>query len=138
MCDESYLIIYPNGDKVWHKLGTRPLEAVYHRTDGPAHKHIDGYKAWIINGLYHREDGPAIEYSSGSKYWYNHGKLHREGGPAIIDKITKRWYKNGKLHREDGPAVQYLDQGIWYINGTQIKCDSQKEFERIIKLKSFI
>ncbi len=43
---------------------------LYHREDGPAVEHIDGYKAWYINGLYHRLDGPAIEYPNGDKYYY--------------------------------------------------------------------
>ena len=40
-----------------------------HRDDGPAYKHINGYKYWCINGKYHRLDGPAREYSDYYTSW---------------------------------------------------------------------
>jgi hypothetical protein len=42
------------------------------------------------------------------------------------------------MHRLDGHA--YEEPGgykEWYYEGEQILCDSQKEFERLIKLKLF-
>jgi|SRR5579859_4154648 len=58
------------------KYGTKrwTLDDQYHREDGPAIDHCDGYKAWYLYGQRHREDGPAIEYYNGTKVWYYHGK----------------------------------------------------------------
>ena len=39
----------------------RNLEGKFHRENGPAIEHSDGYKSWWINGQRHRIDGPAIE-----------------------------------------------------------------------------
>ena len=64
----------------------------------------------------HREDGPAIEYANGYKAWYLYDKLHRTDGPAVE-------YVNGTKH--------------WYLDGKNINCSSQKEFERLLKLKAF-
>ncbi|CAB4196971.1 hypothetical protein UFOVP1290_491 [uncultured Caudovirales phage] len=64
----------------------------------------------------YREDGPAIEYADGGKCWY----------------------KNNILHRVDGPAVDFANgTKLWYLNGQNIKCSSQKEFEKLMKLKAF-
>jgi len=52
-----------------------------------------------------------------------------------IDQFgTKRWTLNGLFHREDGPAIEsaYGDE-YWFLHGKYI--NSQKEFERLIKLK---
>ncbi len=94
-----------------------------HREDGPAFIHptynVHGGNAareWFINGKRHREDGPAVEYYNGNK----------------------EWFLNDELHRIDGPAIDYVD-GLkgWYIHGKYIKCSSQEEFERLLKLKAF-
>jgi len=79
-------------------------------------KHPDGVKEWLnVDGFYHKESDPALELPSG-----------------------KWWYINGLLHREDGPAVEYADgRKIWYLNGKRINCSTQKEFERLLKLKTF-
>ena len=71
--------------------------------------------------------------------WYQHGKSHRKDGPAIeYDTGTKVWYQDDKLHREDGPAIEYSDgTKEWYYKDKEIKCSSQEEFIRLIKLKSF-
>jgi hypothetical protein len=63
---------------------------------------------------------------------------HREDGPAIEEDGTKYWYKHGKLHRADGPATEWVD-GFkeWWYNGERIKCFTQEEFEKIIKLRIF-
>jgi len=72
-------------------------------------------KRWLYNDQYHREDGPALEYNNGDKCWYLYGKLHRLDGPAIDwAYIAKEWHYHGE----------------W------IDCDSQEEFERLIKLKA--
>jgi len=74
----------------------------------------DGSKCWFLNDLLHREDGPAKE-----SVWY------------------KAWYYHGKRHRLDGPAVEvYNVHQSWWYYGVHIKCSSQEEFERLIKLKS--
>jgi hypothetical protein len=49
----------------------------------------------------------------------------------------KRWYKDNKLHREDGPAIENNGINYWYYNGTLVKCSSQKDFERLLRLKLF-
>jgi len=50
---------------------------------------------------------------------------------------TKRWYLNGQIHREDAPAVEWIDgYKVWYYHGQLVNCSSQKEFERLIKLKA--
>ena len=67
-------------------------------------------------GFLHREDGPAIEFVNGDKFWYF----------------------NGRFHREEGPAIEYADgYKSWYYHGQKIDCQSQEEFERIIKLLIF-
>ena len=48
------------------------------------------------------------------------------------------YYLNDKLHRIDGPAREWANGAKeWWIEGKQIKCNSQEEFERLIKLKLF-
>ena len=82
------------------------------------------------NGLFKEIDGDV---------WYKNDKYHREGGPAIVYKSgAKVWYQNGLLHRLDGPAVERMD-GVkfWYYKNERIFCSSQKEFEKLIKLKLF-
>ena len=44
-----------------------------HREDGPAVEHVNGYKAWYLNGQLHREAGPAVEHVNGYKEWYLNG-----------------------------------------------------------------
>ena len=100
---------YDNGDKVYF------LNRKIHRENGLAVKDINGTKEWWINGERHRKNGPAIEYSNGIKYWF----------------------LNGKLHREDGPAIEYHDHKRWYINHERIPCTTQKQFERLMRLKAF-
>jgi len=74
----------------------------------------------------------------GTKWWYLlNGQLHRENGPAVeYVNGHKEWWYYGKCHRLDGPAVESADGSkIWYYHEQWIDCDSQEEFERIIKLK---
>ena len=75
-----------------------------------------------------------------STIWLNElDQYHREDGPAYIHNHgIKVWYLNGKQHRVDGPAFEYPDgTKFWYYQGKQIDCQSQEEFERLIKLKAF-
>ena len=77
---------------------------------------ISGIKIWFLNNKYHRIDGPAIECANGSKCWY----------------------QDGEHHRIDGPAIDYIDgYKEWWINGKKLKCHTQEEFTRLIKLDSF-
>jgi len=97
-----------------------------------------GTKRWYLdNKVFHREDGPAIEYAVGTKCWYLYGQRHRENGPAIENANGyKSWYLHDQLHRLDGPAIECVDgPKYWYYYGKHIDCDSQEEFERLIKLK---
>ncbi len=42
-------------------------------------------------------------------------------------------------HRLDGPAVEFVSgMKVWAYCGEQMKCSSQEEFERILKLKGFL
>lgn len=83
----------------------------------------------------------------GNKHYYLEDKitLHRVGGPAVeyLDGSNFWWY-DGKLHREDGPAytnINYHDDGKriiqWFYFVTKIKCSTQEEFERYLRLKAF-
>jgi hypothetical protein len=75
----------------------------------------------------------------GAKLWYQNDQLHRVDGPAEEwADGTKRWYQHDQLHRVDGPALEYASgTKFWYYRGTQIKCQSQTEFERYTRLKAF-
>jgi len=75
--------------------------------------------------------------SSGTKYWHLNNQFHREDGPAIeYTDGTKSWYLYDKPHRLDGPAYEGLNgDKEWWYHGKWIDCDSQEEFERLIKLK---
>jgi hypothetical protein len=78
-------------------------------------------------------------YSDGDKFWYKDGKFHREDGPAVeyIDG-TKYWFINGQYHREDGPAIEHANgDKSWYLNDKKINCETQEEFERLVRLKAF-
>jgi hypothetical protein len=115
----------------------------------------------------HREDGPAeiypakhlynvIYYKAEAERWYYEGKLHRIGGPALINihppeaedyddldnsiwQLKEEWCLHGRTHREDGPAITYWDGNQrWLLNGLYIDVSSQEEFERYMKLKSFL
>jgi hypothetical protein len=74
-----------------------------------------GDKGWRQNKEYHRIGRPAITWLVGYEYWYQYGKLHRLNGPA----------KKTPLNSND----------TWYYQGLLIDCNTQEEFERIIKLR---
>jgi hypothetical protein len=51
---------------------------------------------------------------------------------------SKYYFLNGKNHREDGPAVEYANgDKSWYLNDIQVFCETQEEFERLMRLKAF-
>jgi hypothetical protein len=74
-------------------------------------------KYWNLAGsdLLHREDGPAVEYVNGDRSWFIYGKRHRM----------------------DGPAVEWGDRMEWWINGERLDCNTQEEFQRLMRLKGF-
>jgi len=72
---EQYIHINTDGDKFYYK---DKRMTIFHRTDGPAVEHANGYKEWFVDGKRHRLDGPAVEYAYGAKLWYVDGKLLSE------------------------------------------------------------
>lgn len=100
----------------------------------------DNNKHCYKNNKLHFDDGPAIEYVNGDKEWYENDMLHRTTGPAAKYADGQEiWYFNGKRHRLDGPA--WIIPGgcnSWYYDGEYMDCDSQEEFERLIKIRAFI
>jgi hypothetical protein len=50
---------------------------------------------------------------------------------------NKYWSLNNQLHREDGPAIEHDGNKRWYINDKLIPCTTQKEFERLMRLRAF-
>ena len=71
--------------------------------------------------------------------YYLNDKLHRADGSAIEwANGCKEWWQNNLLHRIDGPALENINgYKLWFYEGKNIKCNSQEEFERLIKLKLF-
>lgn len=94
-------------------------------------------------GQLHREDGPAVEYcrskhGGGHRYFFN-GKKHRLDGPAVMHEDgTTEWWVHGVRHREDGRAIEYSQGGgRWFYRGGAVECETQEEFERLIKIRAF-
>jgi len=80
------------------------------------YEYVNGDKLYLLNGKLHREDGAAVEYANGDK----------------------QWYLNGKCHRIDGPAVEHVNgYNSWYSNDQFVPCETQEQFERLMKLKAF-
>jgi len=49
---------------------------------------------------------------------------------------SKYYHLNDKLHRLHGPAIDRWDgYQFWYYKGKFIHCESQKEFEKLLKLR---
>jgi hypothetical protein len=93
------------------------LKATKLPNGGDLYEDDDGTKHWYLNGKRHREDSPAVEYTDGSK---------------------SSWYLNGYRHRTDGPAWEGVDGSKeWWINGECLPCTTQKQFERLMRLKAF-
>jgi hypothetical protein len=81
-------------------------------------------------GLLVTDKGSWCNDSYGTKYWHcnEHGDRNswrRLGGPSC-------W------HRIDGPAIE-RDDGTkeWRYHGQQVNVNSQEEFERWLRLRSF-
>lgn len=79
----------------------------------------------------------------GHRCWFDeNGDIHRDGGPAFISSDgNKQWMQHGKVHREDGPAIEWndgrTDDKWWYYRNERIFCKSQREFEKMLKIKAF-
>lgn len=64
--------------------------------------------------------------------------FHENGQPEL-----EYYYRDTNLHRLDGPAISIwnhtgeLLQVAYYINGEEIKCSSEQEFKRMVKLMIF-
>jgi hypothetical protein len=122
----------------------------------------DGNKWYYLDNKLHREDGPAVEYFhrkhpaenieeqdeyddygysiTNHKEWFIHGVHHRlDYGPTIEwADGTKTWHVHGVLHRLDGPAIDRFDgQNFWFVNGKRVLCESQEEFEQLMRLRAF-
>ena len=73
----------------------------------------------------------------GDKVWCKQNeKIHRLNGPAMQFDNGTRWFQNNKPHRLDGPAKSFAN-GVkqWFYHGKHIRCYTQEEFERLIKLR---
>ena len=100
------------------------------------HIGIDSDKVWYKNNQWHRPNGPAMLLRNGDKYWYHCGLCHRIGNPAVeLNCGNYGWYEHDLCHRLDGPAVEQFGWKEWYYQDNYIKCNTQEEFERLIKLK---
>lgn len=80
-----------------------------------------------------------FEYECGV-YWFVDDTIHRDGDlPAYEDsKGYKSWWQRDKYHRTTGPARIWADgRKQWWINDVQIDCETQEEFEHLMKLKAF-
>jgi hypothetical protein len=87
---------------------------------------VNGHQCWFDeNGEIHREDGPAFISAHGDKQWEIHGINHRLDGPAI------EWASD---RDRDG---NLREQSWWFYKGERISCSSQKEFEKMLKMKAF-
>jgi hypothetical protein len=68
-------------------------------------------------------------------------KLPNGGELREYASDSKQWFLNGKRHREDGPAVEYVygnkEWKEWWVNGERLPCTTQKQFERLMRLKAF-
>lgn len=64
-------------------------------------------------------------------------KSHNEKCPSVIHyNGNKYWKQNDKDHRLDGPARELNDgRKFWFYQDKHINCNTQKDFEKIIKLK---
>ena len=72
--------------------------------------------------------------------WYdNNGILRKEYdfNPDPRYNLKQYFDENGDWHRLNGPARILYGNGEWWYHGTYITNKSQKEFEKLIKLKAF-
>jgi len=151
---------YSNGNKEWYQNDK------LHRVTGPAIEKIDGHKEWWYCGKqidcssqeefetylriecisqkefkkYIKRNAPdGLLDFEGHKLWIKDKKLHRVNGPAVeLDNGDKEWWYQGKKigsytsFRQLGSSIEK-----WWYQGEYIKCSSQKEFEKYLKLKAF-
>ena len=68
--------------------------------------------------------------------WYDECGIVRK---TVFTNNSGTFYydENAFHHRLDGPAREWPAGKEWYIHGERIFCSSQKEFERLLKLKAF-
>ena len=82
-----------------------------------------------------------VTVNEGGTFWENkEGQFHRLGGLPAVERAdgSKFYYENGKRHRLGGPAIdQASGYKEWWINGKHLDCNTQKEFEQLMKLKAF-
>jgi hypothetical protein len=101
----------------------------------------DNEEYWFdYNGFLHRDNAPAIINSISISY-YQHGLRHRLDGPACIwHDGDETWFTDGELHRIDGPAVDStnVNRKKWYIKGSEINCNNNQEFLRIVNMKALL
>jgi len=77
---------------------------------------------------------PHWESYPNQKRWYIDGKIR------IIeyDNGMKSYWLDRKRHREDGPAfIDNKGNEEWYLNDERIYCETQEEFEKLMKLRAF-
>ena len=69
----------------------------------------------------------------GTQFWYITKSPNHQDKPNVF------WdYEEYLLHREDGPAViDFNGSQKWYLFDQIINCNSQEEFEKLMKLKVF-
>lgn len=78
----------------------------------------------------------------GNNYWIAQDEKYAYSKARYISKtcyyFSSKYMGNKGRHRFDGPAIEY-DNGNkeWYYFGGKIECQTQEEFERLIKLKAF-
>jgi len=63
--------------------------------------------------------------------------IHKFGTNIRKNDNIKYYFKHGKRHRLEGPAINYCDGAFmeWWFEGEKINCETQIEFERLIKLR---
>lgn len=126
----------------------------YHREDGPAFSHIDGFQAWWLNLKRHNVKGPAIISGSGttSKYWLDGRKITKEewekdprvavsregrsksegsdgfGKPELIEAVEKKDNQD-RLHNLEGPARTVNGKPEYWIWGEQLTDEEWEAFK---------
>jgi hypothetical protein len=64
-------------------------------------------------------------------------------GPKFNDDGDLYHFKDGNLHKEDGPAVIFYDDKgnvvdkEYWLNGEKIECASDKEYKKLVSLKTY-
>ena len=78
-------------------------DGVYHREDGPAVEHLDGYKVWFRNGVLHREDGPAVERPDGVIFFYYNGReMNFEDSAKYVEWVKLQLIQEVQEESEEG------------------------------------